>query len=83
MEVRIGSLRDEGLDARNFFLMLTKLPPFHRNQFGGIRRRSNPERTGRSFSGITREFRQNLSQTLVGRVPSDAARNGILCSGPV
>jgi hypothetical protein len=73
-------LRDEGLDARNFF-DAHQIPPFHRNQFGASG--GGPIRKDRTFIfGDYEGIRQTLSQTLVGRVPSDAARNGILCSVP-
>jgi Carboxypeptidase regulatory-like domain/TonB dependent receptor len=73
-------LRNSALDTRNFFDKAT-VPPFKRNQFGGSA--GGPiikEHT--FFFGDYEGFRQGLSQTNTIVVPSQAARNGTLCSIP-
>src|ERR1700694_77207 len=74
-------LRDEGLDARNFFDP-AKIAPFHRNQFGGSA--GGPIQKGKTFIfGDYEGIRQNKgtsSGTL--HVPSVAARAGTMCSNP-
>ena len=84
-------LRDEGLDARNFFDG-TKIAPFHRNQFGGSA--GGPIRKGKTFIfGDYEAIRQTKGLTGNATVPSDAARGigtgpgggagpSILCSQP-
>lgn len=65
-------LRDEGLDARNFFDPIT-IPPFHRNQFGGAA--GGPIRRNRTFIfGDYEGIRQTKGLTGDSTVPSDAAR---------
>jgi hypothetical protein len=65
-------LRDEGLDARNFFDPVA-IPPFHRNQFGASA--GGPIRKGKTFIfGDYEGIRFNKSLPPTGTVPSDAAR---------
>ena len=74
-------LRDEGLDARNFFDP-AKIAPFHRNQFGGSA--GGPIRKGKSFIfGDYEAIRQTKGLTGNSTVPSDAARAGMLSTGTV
>jgi carboxypeptidase family protein len=71
-------LRDEGLDARNFF-DAPKIAPFHRNQFGGSA--GGPIRKGKTFFFADYEgIRQTKGLTGNATVPSDAAR-GIDANG--
>jgi hypothetical protein len=73
-------LRNSALDARNFFD--GKIPPFKRNQFGGSA--GGPIRKNRTFFFADYEgLRQSLGVTHVDTVPSAAARNGLLSTGPV
>jgi hypothetical protein len=82
-------LRDEGLDARNFFDS-PKIAPFHRNQFGGSV--GGPIRKGKTFIfGDYEGIRQTKGLTGNATVPSDAARgigpfavagHSTLCSQP-
>jgi hypothetical protein len=71
-------MRDEGLDARNYFDPV-KIPPFHRNQFGvsgGV-----PIRKDKTFVfGDYETIRQAKSLTFSDTVPSPAAR-GIGANG--
>jgi hypothetical protein len=68
-------LRDEGLDARNYFD--TTIPPFHRNQFGGSA--GGPIQKDKTFFFVDYEgLRENLGTTNINKVPSQDARNGIL-----
>jgi hypothetical protein len=68
-------LRDEGLDARNFFD--TSLPPFHRNQFGASA--GGPIQKDKTFFFADYEgFRQSLGAANLDIVPSADARNGIV-----
>jgi hypothetical protein len=68
-------LRDEGLDARNYFD--TTIPPFHRNQFGGSA--GGPIQKDKTFFFVDYEgLRENLGITNINKVPSQDARNGIL-----
>ena len=72
-------LRDEGLDARNYFD--TSLPPFHRNQFGASG--GGPVKRNKAFIfGDYEGIRQNKSLTFHDFVPSSATRSGNLCSHP-
>src|ERR1700730_14056344 len=73
-------LRDEDFDARNYFD--NSRPPFHRNQFGGSA--GAPIIKDRTFIfGDYEGIRQAKGLTNVAAVPSAAARNGQLSSGPV
>ena len=68
-------LRDEGLDARNYFD--TTIPPFHRNQFGGSA--GGPIQKDKTFFFVDYEgLRENLGTTNINKVPSQDARKGIL-----
>ncbi|NDQ55497.1 MAG: TonB-dependent receptor plug domain-containing protein [Acidipila sp.] len=70
-------LRDEGLDARNFFDRT--IAPFHRNQFGASA--GGPIIKGKTFIfGDYEGIRQTKGLTGNATVPSDAAR-GIDASG--
>jgi Carboxypeptidase regulatory-like domain/TonB dependent receptor/TonB-dependent Receptor Plug Domain len=75
-------LRDEGLDARNFFDLSTptqRTPPFHRNQFGASG--GGPIRKNRTFIFADYEgIRQAKGVSSLKIVPSLAARAGNLCS---
>jgi hypothetical protein len=65
-------LRDEGLDARNFFDPVN-IAPFHRNQFGGSA--GGPIRKGKTFVfGDFEAIRQTKGLSGNSTVPSDAAR---------
>ena len=73
-------LRNNALDARNFFDG-AKIPPFRRNQFGADA--GGPIRKSKLFVfGDYEGIRQSKGITTVDTVPSDAARNGNLCSAP-
>src|SRR5438128_4650884 len=73
-------LRNSALDARNFFD--ARLPAFRRNQFGGAL--GGPIHKDRTFVFADYEgLRQSLGVTQVNTVPSAAARNGALSTGPV
>jgi outer membrane receptor protein involved in Fe transport len=74
-------LRDEGLDARNYFDP-PKIAPFHRNQFGASA--GGPIRKDRTFIFADYEgIRQDLGVSFRDIVPSQNARNGILSTGNV
>ena len=74
-------LRNSALDARNFFDQ-EKVPPFKRNQFGGSV--GAPIRKNKTFIfGAYEGLRQRLTQTRTFFVPTVAARNGILPTGPI
>lgn len=73
-------LRDDKLDARNFFDPPT-IAPFHRNQFGVAA--GGPVRKDKTFIFVNYEgIRQDLGLTFHDTVPSAAARAGNLCSLP-
>ena len=66
-------IRNNALDARNFFDAASSAPPFRRNQFGGAA--GGPLRKGRSFLFANYEgFRQALHQTSAAFVPDAASR---------
>ena len=73
-------LRNSALDTRNFFDKAT-VPPFKRNQFGASGG-APIIKDHTFFFGDYEGFRQGLSQTNTIVVPSQAARNGTLCSIP-
>lgn len=68
-------MRDEDFDARGFFD--TSTPPFHRNQFGASA--GGPIQKDKTFFfGDYEGFRQDLAATVIDKVPSTDARNGII-----
>ncbi len=72
-------LRDEGLDAKNFFDPPGAPPPFHRNQFGASA--GGPIIKNNTFFFVDYEgVRQAMSGSVINTVPSLAARSGELCS---
>src|SRR5215471_14934322 len=75
-------LRNSALDARNYFDDPTApIPPFKRNQFG--RTVGGPIFKNRTFFFADFEaIRQSKGITTFTTVPSQAARNGTLCSAP-
>ena len=75
-----GFLRDEGLDAKNYFDTSGRIPGFHRNQFGIDA--GGPIRKNKMFIfGDYEGIRQNQSLTYTDHVPSLAARQGIISGG--
>jgi hypothetical protein len=73
-------LRNDALDARNFFDG-PQIPAFHRNQFGADA--GLPILKGKWFIfGDYEGLRQNQGITHLDTVPSIAARSGNLCSVP-
>ena len=65
-------VRDKTLDARNYFDP-EKIPPFHRDQFGGSG--GGPIKKGKTFIfGDYEAIRQRKSDTFSNTVPSRAAR---------
>jgi hypothetical protein len=66
-------LRNNALDAPNFFDAGSSAPPFQRNQFGGAV--GGPFRKGQTFVFANYEgFRENLNQTSVAFVPDAQSR---------
>src|SRR6195256_3572013 len=73
-------LRNSALDAKNYF-DVGKIPPFKRNQFGGTI--GGPIVKNHTFFFADFEgIRQSKGITTVATVPSQSARNGLLCSNP-
>jgi hypothetical protein len=73
--------RNDALDARNYFDVGDK-PDFHRNQFGGTV--GGPLQENRTFFFLGYEsLIEGLGRSISTVVPDDAARQGILPSGPV
>jgi Carboxypeptidase regulatory-like domain/TonB-dependent Receptor Plug Domain/TonB dependent receptor len=71
--------RNSVFDAKGFFD--SKIPPFHRNQFGAAA--GGPIRKDKTFIfGNYEGLRESLGITQVSIVPSQAARNGNLCAPP-
>ena len=72
--------RNDGLDARNYFA--TEKPEFLRNQFGASA--GGPMIRNRMFFfGNYEGLREDLPLTQISRVPTAAARQGVLPSGTV
>ncbi|PYX30247.1 MAG: hypothetical protein DMG80_12915 [Acidobacteria bacterium] len=73
-------LRNAALDARNYF-DVGNIPPFKRNQFGGSI--GGPIIKSRTFFFADFEaIRQSKGLTSTTFVPSENARNGLLCQTP-
>src|SRR5216684_6172423 len=73
-------LRNSKLDALNYF-DVGKIPPFKRNQFGGTI--GGPIVKNHTFFFADYEgIRQSKGITTVTTVPSQNARNGLMCSNP-
>jgi hypothetical protein len=71
-------LRNSALDARNFFDG-PAIPPFRRNQYGASG--GGPIQKDKTFIfGDYEGLRQALGLSQLVQVPSQAARNGILCA---
>ena len=78
--MRMSSCAIARLDARNYFDGAT-IPEFRRNQFGGSV--GGPIWKDHTFFFADYEgLRQNQGITTLVNVPSQAVRNGILCSIP-
>jgi hypothetical protein len=74
-------LRNNALDARNFFDHSTEPPPLRRNQFGAAL--GGPIKKGRLFLfGNYEGFRQLQGLSTVSVVPDMSARQGLLPTGP-
>src|SRR5437660_7470113 len=73
-------LRNSSLDSRNYF-DVGKIPPFKRNQFGGAI--GGPIFKDKTFFFADYEgIRQSKGISNLTVVPSQAARNGQMCSNP-
>jgi hypothetical protein len=73
-------LRNSKLDAMNYF-DVGKIPPFKRNQFGGTI--GGPLVKDHTFFFVDYEgIRQSKGISTLAFVPSQAARNGLMCSDP-
>jgi len=73
-------LRNSRLDARNYF-DVGKIPPFKRNQFGGTI--GGPIVKDHTFFFADYEgIRQSKGISALTFVPSENARNGLMCSNP-
>jgi carboxypeptidase family protein/TonB-dependent receptor-like protein len=74
-------IRNSVLDARNFF-DAGSVPPFKRNQFGGVV--GGPIKKDKTFFfGGYEGLRQGLGTTLIAGVPTLQAKQGILPGGTV
>jgi hypothetical protein len=74
-------LRNSRLDSKNYFDPAGKIPPFKRNQFGGAI--GGPIIKDRTFFFADYEgIRQSKGISSLTIVPSEFARNGLLCSNP-
>ena len=74
--------RNSAMDAKNYFDVGDAPPPFTRNQFGGTA--GGPIVKNKLFYfGSYEGLRQQLSTTRIARLPTAAAHNGILPSGPI
>jgi hypothetical protein len=72
-------LRNDAFDARSFIDPVK--PPFHLNQFGGSA--GGPILRDSTFFFASYEgYRQNLGQTLIGFVPTDAFRQQVAAQSP-
>ncbi len=70
-------IRNNKLDARNFFDQGDNPPPFRRNQFGGAL--GGPIKKDKLFLfGNYEGFRESLAATITSVVPNDKARSGSL-----
>src|SRR5438309_3266087 len=73
-------LRNSALDSKNYF-DVGKIPPFKRNQFGGAI--GGPIVKDHTFFFADYEgIRQSLGISTLTTVPSQNARNGLMCSTP-
>lgn len=70
-------IRNNKLDARNFFDQSSEPPPFRRNQFGGAL--GGPIKQDKLFLfGNYEGFRESWAQTITSVVPNNQARQGFL-----
>src|SRR5438132_3032853 len=73
-------MRNNALDARNFFDQTTGAPPFKRNQFGGSL--GGPLKKDKMFLFGTYEgFQERLSRSSASVVPGAFARKGLMPDG--